>query len=357
MMISAFNETYYSEKLKIQSDEIGVIGRKMSLPIYLPENQIHLTNQNLIDGVKNYKTIIISTLEHIRIDYYYEFIEYCISNGKKLIFDTFTFGYEDVLKEKYNSELIVYRPIELNILKVIDLIDIHKNKIISDKSKLLKFCAYNRNLGKDYIIWELYKRNLLYNENNNITYHNHLFNQDDKSLDKLRNMRGFYSEDDLAYAGDIDFEFLKDLYIVPDSEKFEVGSEQKQQRDRLVEMHSESMFNIILEASYSFTPTITDPKYNFISIYTKTIFPIYFKNVFHIMPGQYKLATALKDLGFELFFNSDDEFFNNLNEEFYYREDTQSKLNHNRNQIIKIYNNQRTRWKNGEYQWIYEHIS
>ena len=75
------------------------------------------------------------------------------------------------------------------------------------------------------------------------------------------------------------------------------------------------------------------------------------------MPGQYKLATTLKDLGFELFFNSDDEFFDNLNEEFYYREDIQFKLNHNRNQIIKIYNNQRTRWKNGEYQWIYEHIS
>lgn len=357
MMISPFNETYYSEKLKIKSDDIGTIGRKMALPIHLTDDQIHRTNVELINGAKNYKTIIVSTLEHIRIHYYYEFIEYCIANNKKLIFDTFTFGYEDILKEKYNSDLIIYRPIELNILKVMDLIDIHKGKIISDKTKLLKFCSYNRNLGKDYIIWQLYKRNLLYNSNNNITYHNHLSNFSDKSLNSLAAGRGFYSNYDLQYAGDIDFEFLKDLYVVPESEKFEVGSEQTRQRDRLVEMHSESMFNIILEASYALTPNVSDPNYNFISMYTKTIFPLYFKNVFHIMPGQYKLATTLKEMGFELFFDSDDEFFNNLNEEFYYREDTQFKLNHNRNQIIKIYNNQRKMWNSNEYRWIYNEIS
>lgn len=357
MMISPFNQTYYSEKLQIKSDDIGTIGRTMALPMHLSDAQIRPMNQSLIAGSKNYKTIIVSTLEHIRVDYYYEFIEYCIANNKKLIFDTFTFGYEDVLREKYNSDLIIYRPIELNIFKVVNLIDIHKNKIISNKNKLLKFCAYNRNLGKDYIIWELYKRNILYNENNNITYHNHLYNQPDKSLSGLIKGCGSYSEDELEYTTHIDFEFLKDLYIIPDTEKFEVGSEQIRQRDRLIEMHSESMFNIIMEASYAFTPDISDPKYNFISMYTKTIFPLYFKNVFHIMPGQYKLATTLKNLGFKLFFDSNDEFFDNMNKEFYYREDTQYKLNHNRNQVIKIYNNQRNKWENNEYQWIYEHIS
>lgn len=357
MMISPFNETYYSEKFKMKSDEIGTIGRRMALPMHLSADQIHPTNQSLINQAKNYKTIIVSTLEHIRVDYYYEFIEYCIANNKKLIFDTFTFGYEDILKEKYDSDLIVYRPIELNILKVINLIDIHKNKIISNKTKLLKFCAYNRNLGKDYIIWELYKRDILYRENNNITYHNHMYNQLDKSLSGLKKGCGSYSEDELEYTTHIDFEFLKDLYIIPDTEKFEVGSEQIRQRDRLVEMHSESMFNIIMEASYAFTSDVSDPKYNFISMYTKTIFPLFFKNVFHIMPGQYKLANTLKNLGFKLFFESDDEFFDNINEEFYYRKDTQSKLDHNRNQLIKIYNSQRIRWENNEYQWIYEHIS
>lgn len=360
MKISNFNETFYSEKLGITRDDTCVFGRKTGIPLYLhngdgPGGVNHFNNElkSLSDG---YSIIIFSTLEHIRIDYMYDFIEDCISKNKLIIFDTFTFGYEDVLAKKYNSHLIQYRPIGVNFIKCVDLLKHGGNPSLNvnlgERNTLLKFCTFNRNLGKDYVIWELHKRNLLHDANNIITYHNVLGGMIDKSINGLLTMKDWYSPQEIELAGDIDFEYLKDLQIIPETERFDVGSLQLEQRDRLSKMHNDSMFNIVLEAAYAFTDDENDPRYDFASIFTKTIFPLFYKNVIHIMPKHGKLVTKLKEMGFELYFNSDDEFFSNMNVEYYNSPETQRKLEHNHNLVLKIVYDSTTEYGVGGYGWL-----
>jgi hypothetical protein len=359
MKISNFNETFYSERLGITRDDICVFGRKTGIPLYLHNGDgvggIKHFNQDLISKTNGYNIVIFSTLEHIRIDYMYEFIEHCIATNKLILFDTFTFGYEDILSKKYNSDLIHYRPIGVNFIKCIDLLKHTNHKAmevnVGERNTLLKFCAFNRNLGKDYIVWELHKRNLLYNSNNIISYHNvNGFN--DKSKEGLMGMRDWYSEEEIKLAGDIDFDYLRELSIIPETEKFDVGSLQMAQRERLIEMHNDSMFNIVIEACYAFTDNMDNPRYNFASIFTKTIFPMFYMNVIHTMPKHCKLITKLKELGFETFFNSDDEFFDNMNVDYYNSIETQRKLNHNRNLVIKITGEANKEYGVGGYGWM-----
>lgn len=360
MKISNFNETFYSDKLDITRNDTVVFGRESGIPLYLHDGvgigSIKHFNEDLKIKAQPYNIVLFSTLEHIRIDYMYEFIEYCIANDKLIIFDTFTFGYEDILSKKYNSNLIHFRPIGVNFLKCIDLLKHSGNPSLyvndNERNTLLKFCTFNRNLGKDYVIWELHKRNLLYDTNNIITYHNILNNINDKSYNGLITMRDWYSLEEIALAGDIDFEYLKNLEIIPDSERFDVGSLQLEQRDRLTKMHNDSMFNIVLEACYAFTDDVDDPKYNFASIFTKTIFPMFYKNVIHFMPNHSKLVEKLKEMGFKLYFDSDDEFFNSMNSEYYNSLETQYKLKHNRNLVIKIVNDTTHQYGEGGYGWL-----
>jgi hypothetical protein len=344
MRISNFNETFYSERLGITRDDVCVFGIKSGIPLYLHDGKgaggIRHFNQDLKSKVDKYNVIIFSTLEHIRIDYIYEFIEHCIERNKLIIFDTFTFGYEDVLFKKYNSDLIQYRPIGINFIKCITFLkDINHSSMqvnIGERNTLLKFCSFNRNLGKDYIIWELNKRNLLYDSRNIITYHNNLNGMADKSKSNLLLMKDWYSDEEIQLAGDIDFDYLNQLSIIPDTEQFDVGSLQIQQRERLISMHNDSMFNIVIEACYAFTNDVDNPKYNFASLFTKTIFPMFYMNVIHTMPKHCKLIDKLKELGFETFLDSDDEFFDNMNVDYYNSIETQNKLVHNRNLVIKL---------------------
>lgn len=360
MKISNFNETFYKGKTNIDRNDIGVFGRATGIPLHLHNNEgpggINHFNEQLKSLSDGYNVIIFSTLEHIRIDYMYEFIEDCISNNKLIIFDTFTFGYEDILAKKYNSHLIQYRPIGVNFIKCIDLLKQSGRSALEvnngERNTLLKFCAFNRNLGKDYVIWELYKRNLLYDTNNIITYHNILNRMDDKSIDGLLTMKDWYSIEEIELAGDIDFEYLKNLEIIPETERFDVGSLQLQQRERLTKMHNDSMFNIVLEAAYTFIDDTDNPKYNFASLFTKTLFPLFYKNVIHFMPTHGKLVTKLKEMGFELYFNSDDEFFNNMNPQYYNSSETQRKLEHNHNLVLKIVNDTTKQYGIGGNGWL-----
>jgi hypothetical protein len=359
MRISNFNDTFYSDKIGIKRDDICVFGREDSLPTCATDDGISKLNNELIQLSNGYKVVLFSSLEQIRIDFIYEFIEHCISNNIRIIFDTFTFGYEDILKQKYNSELISYRPIELNFIKCVELLMYTQNKPLvvngGVRTKLLKFCSFNRNLGKDYIIWELHKRNLLSDERNIITYHNKVHGIHVKTKDNLMlGMSDWYSPSEVELAGDIDFEFLKDLTLIPELESFDVGSLQKEQRVRLIEMHNDSMFNIIMEASYSFVDDISNPIYNFSSLFTKTIFPMYFRNVIYTMPSQSKLTNKLKEMGFELFFETDDEFFNNMTSEYYNSDDTQRKLTHNHNLVVKIYSDTKRKYGEGGIEWLRE---
>jgi hypothetical protein len=60
------------------------------------------------------------------------------------------------------------------------------------------------------------------------------------------------------------------------------------------------------------------------------------ENVFHITPKNEIFEKALKDLGFKLYFDSDEDFFTNLNKEYYYSKNTQLILKHNKKLLLDV---------------------
>jgi hypothetical protein len=72
------------------------------------------------------------------------------------------------------------------------------------------------------------------------------------------------------------------------------------------------------------------------------------------MPSQSKLTNKLKEMGFELFFETDDEFFNNMTAEYYNSDETQRKLTHNHNLVVKIYSDAKRKYGEAGIGWLME---
>jgi hypothetical protein len=107
----------------------------------------------------------------------------------------------------------------------------------------------------------------------------------------------------------------------------------------LYKIHSESMFNILCEAVVPYHNSEHEILRNISSVSKRTILPIIFKNVFHIYPKNEPLEKWLVSNGFELFFNSDEEFLSNLNKDYYYSKDVQLKLEKNAIKMQKLVSN------------------
>lgn len=95
------------------------------------------------------------------------------------------------------------------------------------------------------------------------------------------------------------------------------------------EAHLNSKFNILCEAIYPYENSDYEIMKYMTSVSKRTMYPILFENVFHIYPKNKPLEEWLVTNGFQLFFENDEDFLKNLNDEFYYREDIQSKLKSN----------------------------
>ncbi len=314
--------------------------------IVLDDSFMNEPSDEIMDGffeyVNSYKFIIFAYSEHWNSVKVKDLVVRLIDAGKCVLFSNFTFGYEHYLRKYIKSDNLFYIPLENTIYESYNNTFIQKKEynLAYDKTKLLLYFTYNRAPHKDYVIQLLKNNNLIDLDGNLITYHNFIPNVDFPiTLEKLSNNGFFYKtkqELEFIKQNNIDMEFLSTYQRIIDSENFNIQNQQLQ-RLNLQIAHSKSMFNIISEAcSPIYSNDENDVLNYFSNISGKTIFPILFENVFHITPKNHLYESALKQIGFEFYFESDEEFLKNLNESYYYSNETQSKIKHNKQLLISI---------------------
>jgi len=258
------------------------------------------------------------------------FVETCINLKIKVFVYSFNSNINDYLKIKYPNEFGTYILANSSDTLInggiINWTVFYDNKNIHRDIKLL-FLNYNRKINRDLIITKLNKLGELINAENYISYHNH-HTFDEKQYYKV------YS--DYAIENNIDFDFLKNLNLSPNY--VNVHDQGKAQYDAQL-LHLRSKFNIICEPFFGMSNDPMNFEYYNHTISRKTLYPLCYKNVIYVHSHNGLLKETLSKLGFETFFDEFDEFIQNMNDEFYYSEETQKKLEHNRKMFDKYTGN------------------
>lgn len=325
----------HSELSHSLNDKVIILRKMPSFCFDSKMNAVQITKA--MREIQNYEVIIITDAEQIYLNGWFDFLKLINDSGKFIILETFTVGIKHYLNKKIPNNNIL-------LMNIDDLLSTHIERhfesaieLFNTQNKrqfLLKHFSYNRNPHRDYITDFLLKRNLV--NNNNITFHN--FPKNTPNL-KEKNIAYCYSEAENLLK-DVDLESLNNLQIIPESENFYIEN-QNLQSQKLIKANSNTYFEIISEAQM---PLSDDPD-NFFhytySITKRTLFPLLFGNVFHYMPNSIILQDDLKNFGIEMFFKNDNDFLNNLNEEFYFDKNTQYKLLHNFELIKSVYENRK----------------
>lgn len=291
------------------------------------------------EKIKHYEVIVFDDCEHIWIDSWIEIIMMLNNIGKTMVLTTFSIGIRHYIDKIIPNNKIYYNSIEgllYNQLQAYDIL-LNKQMDFSNKRKyLLKLFSHTRNPQRDYVFDFLIKNKLI--EGNNLSFHNYPFEQlgDELDLKSVNQSYCFYEVDEFLKG--VDFKALNNLRIIPSSESFNI-QEQTEQTKKNFDASTDSYFEIISEAQ---VPISNDPlnslHYTY-SITRRTFTPILFGSVFHIMPNSKLFEDELTNVGFQLFFKDDEDFLNNLNEEFYFKPETQYKIKHNYDLLNKIYQN------------------
>jgi len=299
---------------------------KLGLPNY--SKYTSKTDENDVIELCNYlksinKVIVLFSQEEINLNLesLITFIETCIELKIKLFIYSFNSNVNDYLKVKYPDvfgDYILANSAETLINGgVINWTVFYNNKNINKDIKLL-FLNYNRKINRDLIITKLNSFGEIYNKQNYISYHNyHTF--DERQYYKI------YSE--YANENGINFEWLNNLNLSPN--EVNVHDQGKAQYDAQL-LHFRSKFNIICEPFFGMSDDPTNFEYYNHTISRKTLYPLCYKNVIYVHSHNGLLKETLSKLGFETFFDNFEDFINNMNDDFYYSEETQKKLEHNR---------------------------
>jgi len=316
--------------------------------IFVPMNVYFLTWKDFDKKVANYENIFFTTSEHFCNEQLIFLLKKWVKLGKKIYFKNFTFGYTKYLQKVIDSENIITPDLHLTFLiahsncRMMHSYDKEINNP-NNKKILLNYMTFNRNLSKDYVMQNLIINNELHLDNRNfIAYHNYNSNNQRNTPEYLKKYRYLYDTKEhreFISKYSINLEMFTDLKLIPESENFHISNEQNKQKNRLCELHNQSMFNIISEACMPYSEDPENIWYYHASISPKTIWPLYFKNVFHYSPNPKIFNEALEELGFKTFFNNDSEFLNSLNEEYYYSSEVQEKLFHNHMHLNNIVEN------------------
>ena len=321
-----------------QFDDKVVIVRKLPQVSY--KNPILREDIDpFFEKIKHYEVVVFDDCEHIWIDSWIEILVMLNDIGKTIILTTFSIGIRHYIDKVIPNNKIHYNSIETLLYHQLQAYDTLLNKELDFSKKrkyLLKFFSYTRNPQRDYVFDFLIKNKLI--EGNNLSFHNHPFETlgDELDLKSINQSYCFDEADELLK--NVDFKSLNNLRIIPSSENFNIQN-QSIQTERNFDASSNSYFEIISEAQMPMSKDLTNSLHYTYSITRRTSTPILFGSVFHIMPNSKLFEDELINAGFELFFKDDDDFLNNLNEEFYFKPETQYKIKHNYNLLNKIYNN------------------
>jgi hypothetical protein len=291
------------------------------------------------EKIKHYELIVFDDCEHIWIDSWIQIIIMLNDIGKTMMFTTFSIGIRHYIDKVIPNNKIYYNSIESLLYYQLQAHDNLLNKqtdFLKERKYLLKLFSHTRNPQRDYVFDFLIKNKLI--EGNNLSFHNHPFKtlSDELDLKSINQSYCFDEADELLK--NIDFKSLNNLKIIPSSENFNIEN-QTIQVEKNFDASSNSYFEIISEAQMPMSKDPTNSLYYTYSITRRTSAPILFGSVFHIMPDSKLFENELTNAGFELFFKDDDDFLNNLNEEFYFKPETQYKIKHNYDLLNKIYQN------------------
>ena len=332
------SDTHIKYKNLEQFDDRVIIIRKIPQSSY---KKLVLTSdiELFFEKIKDYEVIIFDDCEHIWIDSWIELLIMLNHAGKSIILTTFSIGIRYYIDKVIPNNKIHYNTIQKLLCSQLQPYSslIKKSIDFSNKREyLLKFFSYNRSPHRDYVFDFLIKNKLI--EGNNVSFHNHPFEELSDELD-LKNASQSYCFDEVEdLIKDIDFKTLNNLKIIPESESFNIQNQSKQTKKNF-DASSDSYFEIISEAQMPLSKDPTNSLHYTYSITRRTLTPILFGNVFHIMPDSKLFEDELTNAGFQLFFKDNDDFLNNLNEEFYFKPETQYKINHNYNLLNNIFDN------------------
>jgi len=295
---------FYQLKFELEKYFENVISKYKKIIIFCPEE----FQYNII--VKNEKGE-----EYNSISY---FIYLCMQNNIQLFIYSFNCAVNNFFKVKYPNEystkILANSPFTLLRCDSSHIIDTENIK----KTKKLVFLNYNRKINRDLIITYLKNWNELFKSDNIISYHNNY------TIDS-NTYKSIYKE--YAEKNGIDFEYLDSLKLVP--EEVDIHKQNEAQNKAQL-LHIYSKFNIVCEPFFGLSDDPTEYEYYNHTISRKFIYPILYNNVIFVHEHSPILSQILKEIGFELFFDNINEFKNNMTDEFYYSDETQKKLNHNK---------------------------
>ena len=297
-------------------------------PYEVSDERKSIIKDNLKQITDRYKKIIYFESEELAYDYesVSYFIDLCMESDVKLFIHSFNCSINDFLKVKYPNEY----PIRILANTATTLIQNSgglPSHLTRPKNKKLLFLNYNRKINRDLIITYLKNWNELHNPNNIISYHN---NYTFKS-NVYKTMYKNYAE-----KNGIDFNYLDSLVLQPEEVDIHNQNDAQQKAQLL---HIESKFNIICEPFFGLSDDPTEYEYYNHTLSRKVVYPILYDNVIFVHEHSPILSNTLKNLGFELFFDNIEDFRNNMTDEFYYSDETQQKLNHNKTLLKKLGSN------------------
>ena len=204
--------------------------------------------------------------------------------------------------------------------------DILKVKSKERKYRIKHFTNL-RKINRD-IAFDFLQKNGFCTEENLITFRgNNLTNFDEYKSYLTENC---YKE--------FDYNSLNEIHYESETQKNLDPAKYKETADDLLfHSHENVMFDIVTESVHPWENSDREILQKISSVTKRIILPCLFKNVFHIYPKNKPLETWLVNNGFELFFNSDDDFLENCNKEFYLSNDVQKKLEKNYSLMLSLY--------------------
>ena len=281
------------------------------------------------EKIKKYEVIVFDDCEHIWIDSWIDLLKMLNDVNKIIIMTTFSIGIRHYLDKIMPNNRIHYNSIQklaFDHLQPYQNLLLRKLDLSKKRKYLLKCFSYNRSPHRDYVFDFLIKKELI--SGNNVSFHNHPFEElsDDLNLVGVNQSYCFDEVNDLLK--DVDLKKLNNLRIIPESESFNIQHQGKQTENNFDASYN-SYFEIITESQVPISNDPSNSLHYTYSITRRTLTPILFGNVFHIMPSSKLYEQELIDAGFQLFFKDDEDFLSNLNEDFYFNQSTQDKIKHN----------------------------
>ena len=313
--------------------------------MFVPFNVYFITWKDIEEKAKGYDNIFFTTSEWFLNGELIPTLKTWVDEGKKIFFRHFTFGYGKYLKKIINSDNIITPDLDLAFFMAhetgTNMKNSYADKVHNSNYKkiLLNYLTYNRSLHKDYVFDKIILYNELHLDNRNlISYHNFKGHHDRNTPENLKKYSWFYDRPehrDFIKNFSIDLDKLTDFKLIPESENFDI-KHQRKQKDRLCEIHNATMFNIVSEACMPYSNDVENIWYYHASFSAKSIWPLYFKNVFYHAPNCKIFNEALEELGFKTFFVNDSQFLQAMNEDYYYNHEVQEKLFHNHMHIQTV---------------------